>query len=76
MPTLVVHGLADPLVPPERGRHLAALIPGARLALIRACGHLLMTDAEHQTASAILKHLHHSRDADKSLEKAEISAQR
>ena len=56
-PTLVVHGLEDRLVPPARGRELAELIPGARLELIPACGHLLTTDAEEQTAGAILAHL-------------------
>ena len=54
---LVVHGLEDRLVPPARGRELAELIPGAHLELIPACGHLLTTDAEDQTAGAILGHL-------------------
>jgi proline iminopeptidase len=57
LPTLVVHGLEDGLIPPERGRELAESIPGARLELIPACGHLLATDAEETTASAILAHL-------------------
>lgn len=57
MPTLVVHGLEDRLVPPARGRELAELIPGAHLELIPSCGHLLTTDAEDQTAGAILAHL-------------------
>ena len=54
---LVVHGLEDRLVPPARGRELAELIPGAHLELIPSCGHLLTTDAEDQTAGAILSHL-------------------
>jgi pimeloyl-ACP methyl ester carboxylesterase len=57
VPTLVVHGLEDRLVPPARGRELAQLIPGAHLELIPECGHLLTTDAEEQTAGAILGHL-------------------
>ena len=60
IPTLVVHGLEDVLVPPDRGRELAELIPGARLELIPACGHILMTDAEQQTADAMLEHLERS----------------
>jgi len=56
-PTLVLHGLEDNLVPPEHGRTLAELIPGARRVLIPSCGHLLSTDAEERTASAILDHL-------------------
>jgi pimeloyl-ACP methyl ester carboxylesterase len=57
LPTLVVHGLEDALIPPDRGRDLAALIPGAELALIPSCGHILGTDAEEETATAILAHL-------------------
>jgi pimeloyl-ACP methyl ester carboxylesterase len=60
MPVLVVHGLEDRLVPAARGRELAGLIPGAHLELIPACGHLLTTDAEEQTAGAILAHLDRS----------------
>jgi pimeloyl-ACP methyl ester carboxylesterase len=60
MPVLVVHGLEDRLVPPVRARELAQLIPGAHLELIPACGHLLTTDAEEQTAGAILAHLDRS----------------
>ena len=57
LPTLVVHGLEDNLVPSDRARELAALIPGAQLELIPRCGHLLTTDAEEQVASAIVAHL-------------------
>ncbi len=63
IPTLVVHGLEDVLVPPQRGRELAAGIPGARLTLIPACGHILMTDAEQQTAEEIVEHLERSAGA-------------
>jgi 3-oxoadipate enol-lactonase len=57
LPTLVLHGLDDALVPPDRGRDLARLIPGAKLELIPSCGHILGTDAEQETAEAILAHL-------------------
>jgi aminoacrylate hydrolase len=57
IPTLVVHGLEDNLVPSDRGRDLAALIPGARLELVPHCGHLLTTDAEEHVAGAVLSHL-------------------
>jgi pimeloyl-ACP methyl ester carboxylesterase len=57
LPTLVVHGLEDKLVPPRHGRDLAKLISGAQLTLIPSCGHLLTTDAEGETAIAILEHL-------------------
>jgi len=38
-PTLVLHGLADPLLPPEHGRDTARRIPGARFAAIEGMGH-------------------------------------
>ena len=57
LPTLVVHGLEDSLIPPDRGRDLARLVPAARLELIPSAGHLLATDSEEDTASAILTHL-------------------
>jgi 3-oxoadipate enol-lactonase len=58
--TLVVHGLEDALIPPDRGRDLARLIPGAHLELLPSCGHILGTDAEEETAGAILAHLQRS----------------
>ena len=57
IPTTVVHGLEDGLVPPKRARELVALIPGAHLELIPSCSHLLTTDAEEETATAVLDHL-------------------
>lgn len=39
MPTLVVHGTADPLVSVSGGRALAAAIPGARLVTVPGMGH-------------------------------------
>ena len=44
VPTLVVHGDQDRLVPPENGRIVAARIPGAGFQLIRQAGHILPTD--------------------------------
>jgi pimeloyl-ACP methyl ester carboxylesterase len=38
-PTLVIHGTADPMFPPEHGRALAAEISGARLLLLEGAGH-------------------------------------
>jgi pimeloyl-ACP methyl ester carboxylesterase len=39
VPTLVVHGDADRLVPPDAGRATAAAIPGARLEIVAGMGH-------------------------------------
>jgi pimeloyl-ACP methyl ester carboxylesterase len=60
LPTLVLHGLDDRLVPPDHGRELARSIPGARLVEIPGAGHLLATDAEQDVAEAVLTHLDRS----------------
>ncbi|MEA1652335.1 alpha/beta fold hydrolase [Nitrospirillum sp. BR 11164] len=39
VPTLVLVGDSDPLMPPERSRDMAAAIPGARLVVVPQCGH-------------------------------------
>ena len=39
--TLVIQGLADPIVAPETGRELARAIPGAKLVMIEGLGHIL-----------------------------------
>ena len=57
LPTTVIHGEEDRLVPVERGRELARLIPGASLVTLPDCGHILTTDAEEEAAAAILEHL-------------------
>jgi pimeloyl-ACP methyl ester carboxylesterase len=41
MPTLVIHGDNDPLVPPDNGRQTAAALPNARLIMIPGMGHAL-----------------------------------
>jgi pimeloyl-ACP methyl ester carboxylesterase len=39
VPTVVIHGAEDPLIPVHAGRIIAAQIPGARLAVIAGMGH-------------------------------------
>ena len=39
MPTLVIHGAADPLVPPAAAHDLARKIPGAQLDMVDGMGH-------------------------------------
>jgi pimeloyl-ACP methyl ester carboxylesterase len=39
VPTLVIHGTDDPVVPMEAGRDTAEAIPGAQLILIEGMGH-------------------------------------
>ncbi len=58
-PTLVVHGLADVLVPPAHGRDTAQRIPGSRFVGIEGMGHDLAPGAVAQWLPDFLKHLKH-----------------
>ena len=44
MPTLVLHGESDPVVPVLNARYMAARIPAARWRLIPPSGHLILLD--------------------------------
>ncbi len=46
VPTLVVHGKQDVLIPPENGSILAKAIPGSRLVLLEHSAHGLAEDVE------------------------------
>ena len=64
VPTLVVHGESDRLVPPENGRRLAGLIAGARLMLIPNASHIFPTDQQDAAHKVILDFLaEQARDA-------------
>jgi pimeloyl-ACP methyl ester carboxylesterase len=52
-PTLVIHGLADPLVPVQAGRDTAKSIKGAELLEIPGMGHDLPVELYGQVADAI-----------------------
>lgn len=45
LPVLVVWGTDDTWIPADRAHRLAGMIPGARLELIEAAGHLIQLDA-------------------------------
>jgi pimeloyl-ACP methyl ester carboxylesterase len=55
-PTLVIHGLDDPLVHPEGGRHTASRIPGARLEEIPGMGHDLPSGLVPRLIELVLEH--------------------
>jgi pimeloyl-ACP methyl ester carboxylesterase len=57
-PVLVCWGADDRWIPADRGRELAARIPGARLRVIPAAGHLLQEDHPAELATALLAFLH------------------
>jgi pimeloyl-ACP methyl ester carboxylesterase len=59
IPTLVIHGSDDPLVPVECGKNTAAAIPGAKLMIIDGMGHDLPDGgAWPQIIDAIIDHTH------------------
>lgn len=57
VPTLVIHGESDRLIPPENGRRLARFIDGARLLMIPGASHIFPTDQPEISHQAILSFL-------------------
>jgi pimeloyl-ACP methyl ester carboxylesterase len=55
VPTLVIHGDDDPLVPVEGGMDTAAAIPGAELLLIEGMGHALPPAVWPQVMDAVVE---------------------
>ncbi|MFI1065903.1 alpha/beta fold hydrolase [Streptomyces spororaveus] len=56
VPTLVIHGTADPMFPLRHGEALAQRIPGARLLALRDAGHGVERADWATIAAAILEH--------------------
>ena len=56
VPSLVIHGDSDPLIPPAGGEDTAALIPDARLLLIPGMGHDLAPEVVPELVEAISRH--------------------
>jgi pimeloyl-ACP methyl ester carboxylesterase len=56
VPTLVIHGSGDPLIPVESGKETAQAIPGANLLIIEGMGHDMPKGAWPEIASAIARH--------------------
>jgi len=57
VPTLVIHGESDRLVPPGNGELIAKRIPGARLVLLKKASHIFITDQEEESHKAIMAFL-------------------
>ncbi|MFD0549721.1 alpha/beta fold hydrolase [Streptomyces rectiviolaceus] len=56
VPTLVIQAEHDPIAPAPHGKHLAGLIPTARLVQIPGMGHALPSSVHGPLAEAILGH--------------------
>jgi len=56
VPTLVIHGADDPLIPVEGGKDTARVIPGASLLIINGMGHDMPKKVWSEIADAISHH--------------------
>lgn len=54
-PTLVVSAEQDPSIPPEHGRRIASLIPGARFELVSPAAHIATIERPDLTGAMILR---------------------
>jgi len=54
-PTLIVWGDSDKLIPPAYGPAYRDLIPGARLEVIRNCGHLPHVEKTGELVATVVK---------------------
>jgi pimeloyl-ACP methyl ester carboxylesterase len=57
VPTLVLHGTADELIPSANGELIASKIPDAKLITFPDAGHALITERAAEVNEAILDHL-------------------
>ncbi len=60
VPTLVIHGMADPLILPIGGQRTAEVIPGANLLLLHDMGHDLPRPLWPLLVDAIVSHTDHA----------------
>ena len=56
VPTLVIHGNADPLIPLACGVDIADSVPGAKLVVIKGMGHAMPISMWPQILDAIAAH--------------------
>jgi pimeloyl-ACP methyl ester carboxylesterase len=56
VPTLVIHGAADPLIPLAAGEDTAASVPGAKLRVFEGMGHEIPPELYEPIARAIVDH--------------------
>ena len=53
VPTVVVAGTADAIIPPQRSQEMAEAIPGAELVMIEEIGHMVPLEAPQPTIAAL-----------------------
>ncbi|WP_230785317.1 alpha/beta fold hydrolase [Aurantimonas coralicida] len=57
VPVTIVAGEADAIIPPERAREMAAAIPGARLEMLPATGHMVTMERPGRTSEILRRSL-------------------
>jgi pimeloyl-ACP methyl ester carboxylesterase len=57
VPTLIVWGDDDKVIPPAYGPEFQKLIPGSKLEIIKDCGHVPQIEKPEETAALIVKHI-------------------
>ncbi|QKX19010.1 alpha/beta hydrolase [Microbulbifer sp. YPW1] len=77
VPTLVIHGDRDPLLPPDHGRDTAEKIPGAQLVMIAGMGHSLEPEVSERVLNVLppFWESEHSGDIKKSADRPEKSVE-
>jgi len=56
MPTLIVHGAADQIIPVGNAHLIAAQIPGSRLEILDGVGHLFFLERPERSAELVREH--------------------
>jgi pimeloyl-ACP methyl ester carboxylesterase len=56
MPTLVIHGTDDQLLPVDNGRQIAALIAGSQLEILDGTGHMFFWEHPERSAELVRRH--------------------
>jgi pimeloyl-ACP methyl ester carboxylesterase len=56
LPTLVIHGTEDQLLPVQNGRLIASRIPGSRLEIFDGVGHLFFWERPERSAELVSEH--------------------
>ena len=56
VPTLVIHGTEDEMLPAQNGQLIASLIPGSRLEIMEGVGHLFFWERPERSAELVRSH--------------------
>ncbi|HEV3095408.1 MAG TPA: alpha/beta hydrolase [Solirubrobacteraceae bacterium] len=56
LPTLVVHGTLDEMLPVQNGHMIAGLIPDSRLEILEGIGHMFFLEQPERTAELVREH--------------------